>query len=388
VRAAVRAPALLFFLLAVGCGPLHHAPVDRRLLYGETGRTSATLSADGRDRLRVVVSGDAQGNRPVHRAVVAAIERERPDLVLFAGDAIDCLPVGHLPDYGGWSYLIPLWPQVVRGYPAVALASLIPFPALVHETLLGPIRPPRDASGLNGFLEDTEVLRRTGVPYLMAPGNHDQYHRADREDFARFFGYGDQEGRSTERLWYSVDAAGWRFIVLDSGTDLFGDGDPMQPGGAQLGWLEERLADAERSELHVIVMVHVPPYSSGREEGAAPWLRERLAEGVLFRYPVALVVSGHVHAYERIVRPGYRGRPLTFLVSGGAGGRFFHAAETRDPGSVLFVEEVRHFVLLEIGPNGIRGEMVPVSVPGTEPPGSAEPPGPGDRFVIDVRRRR
>ncbi len=368
----------------MACGPLHHAPTDPRLLYRDTRRATGTLGDVGGNHFRVVAYGDAQGNRPVHRAVVAAILEVKPDLVLFGGDAIDCLPVGHLPDLGGWSYLIPFWPQVVRGYPAVTLASVIPFPAAIHETLLGPFRPPRDEYGFNGFLEDTEPLRRTGVPYLMAPGNHDLYHRPDREDFARFFGYGAQPRRSPEELWYSVDVAGWRFVVLDTGTDLLGDHDPMPAGGPQLAWLDAQLGEAERKGLRAIVILHLPPFSSGREEGAAPWVRERVVEGVLDRHPVALVLSGHIHAYERIERSGYRGRPVTYVVAGGAGGRFFHAAKERDPGSLLFVEEVRHFVLLELGPDGIRGQMIPVGVPGAPPSGAAAATE-GDRFEIDLR---
>ena len=367
-------------LLAVACGPLHHAAVRPELLDPETGRGSAPLRKAAGDRLRVAVYGDAQGNRPVHRAVVAAVLRERPDLVLFAGDAVDCLPAGHLPDLGGWQYAVPLWPQVIRGYPAALIASLFPFPAVIHETLLGPFFPPRDRGGFNGFLEDTAPLRQSGIPMLFAPGNHDQYHLADREAVARYFGSGDLPGRSPERLWHAVDLAGWRFVVLDTGTDLLGNPDPMPRGGPQLAWLEEQLSGAERDGLRVVVMLHLPPFSSGQEEGPAPWVRERVVEEVLDRHPVALVLSGHVHAYERIQRPGHGGRPVTYLVSGGAGGRFFHAVENREPGSAIFVEETRHFVLLELGPEGIAGEMIPVEVPDV----GAAPVG-ADRFNLDLR---
>jgi hypothetical protein len=441
------APPLALLALAA-CGPLNHGAVRSDLLDPSTGRASPPLPRAERGQLRVAVYGDAQGNRPVHRALVSAILAERPDLVLFAGDGVDCLPAGHLPDYGGWQYLLPLWPQVVRDYPAVSLASVVPFPALVHEALLSPFAPPRDAGGYDAFLEDTAPLRAAGIPYLFAAGNHDSYHRADREALARYFGPPDAspragraprpaapggapaEGapdpgdrdpgldpeRTPDALWHSVDLAGWRFLVLDSGPDLLGGLDPMPVAGPQLAWLDARLADAAARGLRSVVLVHLPPFSSGREEGGAPWVAERLVQGVLDRHPVALVISGHVHAYERLERPGFRGRPVTFVVSGGGGGRFFHAREERDPRSVAFVEEVRHFVALELGPDGIDGRMVPVEVPGSavgareagtpaaasasatggtssEPagtgarsPGSAAAaaPRPGDRFRVDV----
>jgi hypothetical protein len=405
--------------LLAACGPLHHVAIRPELLDPVTGQATAPLRDPGTGRLRVAVYGDAQGNRAVHRAVVAAILRESPDLVLFAGDGVDCLPAGHLPDYGGWQYAIPLWPQHVRDHPAVSLASLVPFPALLHESLLAPLAHPRDPGGWDGFLEDTAPLRAAGIPFLFAAGNHDSYHRADREALARSFGPpgppadggrapggaepgdaglaaapGPDPERTPEALWFAVDLAGWRFLVLDSGPDLLGALDPMPPGGAQLAWLGARLADAEARGLRSVVVVHLPPFSSGREEGGAPWVAERVVEGVLDRYPVALVVSGHVHAYERLERPGFEGRPVTYLVSGGAGGRFFHARAERDPRSAAFVEEVRHFVLLELGPDGIRGEVLPVEVAaaaeasgggdGATVPGNGQP-ATLDRFTVGLR---
>ncbi|HTP49964.1 MAG TPA: metallophosphoesterase [Anaeromyxobacteraceae bacterium] len=381
LRLASRAAALVL----TSCGPLHHAAVRPELLDPRTGKASGPLPVPGGDRLRVAVYGDAQGNRPVHRAVVEAIAREHPDLVIFAGDAVDCLPVGHLPDLGGWQYLVPLWPQYVRGYPAVSLASVIPFPAAIHETLLGPVAPPRDSAGLNGFLEDSAPLRRS-VPYLFVPGNHDQYHRADRENFARYLSPERGKSREADSLWYSVDLGRWRFVVLDTGSDLFGDHDPMPSGGAQVAWLDRELADASEKGLRPVVVLHIPPFSSGREEGGAPWVDREVVQGVLDRHPVALVLSGHVHAYERLERPGHEGRPVTYLVTGGGGGRFFHSRAVRDPRSRVFVEEVRHFVLLDLGPEGIDGRMIPVELPaGGDEAASGRRRPSGDEFRIELR---
>jgi hypothetical protein len=214
----------------------------------------------------------------------------------------------------------------------------VPFPALVHETLLAPFAHPRDAGGYDGFLEDTAPLRAAGIPFLFAAGNHDSYHRADREALARYFGPPDPSPQA---------------------------GPAPGAGGPQLGWLDARLSDATARGLRSVVVVHIPPFSSGREEGGAPWVAERLVGGVLDRHPVALVISGHVHAYERLERPGFQGRPVAFVVSGGGGGRFFHARAERDPRSIVFVEEVRHFVMLDLGPDGVDGRMVPVEVPGS-----------------------
>ena len=73
-------------------------------------------------------------------------------------------------------------------------------------------------------------------------------------------------------------------------------------------------------------------------------------------------------------------RPVNFVVSGGAGGRFFHVADRRVEGSAIFVEGIRNFVLLELGPEGLDGRVVPVKVPGEE---WKRPPTPLDAFRVD-----
>ena len=378
----LRARAAMAALLATAaCGPMSHAAIRPDLLDPTTGRASPPLPAAVPERMRVAVYGDSQGNTAAHQAVVAAILAEKPDLVLFAGDAIDHLPAGHMPDWGGWQYLVPIWPQYVRGYAWVSLLTLIPFPAAIHETLLGAVAPPRRPPDLNGWLEDTQPLRKAGIPVLAARGNHDAYHVTDEAQFASLFSPPGAPELSPTGFWYAIDRGGWRFLVLDTGTDMFGDRDPMPEGGPQLSWLEDRLSEADRLGLRSIVLLHLPPFSSGKEERGVPWVKKRVVEGVLDRHPVTLVLSGHIHAYERVVRPGFEGRPVNYVVSGGAGGRFFHVAEKRVEGSVTFVEEVRSFVLLELGPDGISGRALPVQVPGED---WRKPPSPLDSFRVEL----
>ncbi len=371
--------AIAALLATVACGPLSHAAVRPDLLDPATGRASPPLRAPPPERMRVAVYGDSQGNTAAHQAVVAAILAEKPDLVLFAGDAIDHLPAGHMPDWGGWQYLVPIWPQYVRGYAWVSLLTVIPFPAAIHETLLGAVAPPRKPPDLNGWLEDTAPLRKARIPVLAARGNHDAYHVVDEAQFASIFSPPGAPELPRDRFWYAVDQGGWRFLVLDTGTDLFGDRDPMPEGGPQLAWLEERLSEADRLGLRSIVLLHLPPFSSGREERGVPWVRRRVVEGILDRHPVALVLSGHIHAYERILRPGFEGCPVNFVVSGGAGGRFFGVSARREEGSQLFVEDVRNFLLLELGPDGLSGRALPVQVPGED---WRNPASPLDVFEV------
>ncbi len=349
-----------------GCGgPLTHVPTEPRWLDPFTGRASAPIAVRGGvEPVRVAVYGDVRGEREKHRAVVAAIRAARPDLVVFTGDALRCYPIAHMPDFGLATYLLPFWPQIVRGYPLATLGSIVPFPAVVHETLGRPFAPPRDPDGFNGFLADTAPLRlEDRTPFVFVPGNHDEYHLADRRELARLFSPSESPDRDPDALYSAVEIGGYRIHVLDTGSDIFGDGDPLAAGGRQLAWLDASLGDAEKKGLRSIVAMHLPPYSSAAEDAPSPEIRARVAEGILDKHEIALVVAGHSHAYERLEHPGARGRSVTHVVTGGGGAPFHHeaAASARDAGSKAFVEGTTHFVLLELAPGEVRGVMVPVA---------------------------
>src|SRR5260221_4884734 len=114
----IRSTAAILLLFLGGCaGPARHVPVDARWLDPDARPTPGGTGPSGDRPLRVAVYGDCRDNREAHRAVVAAIRAARPDLVIFTGDALGCRPAGHLPDLGAWTYIIPFWPQYMRGCP-------------------------------------------------------------------------------------------------------------------------------------------------------------------------------------------------------------------------------------------------------------------------------
>ncbi len=349
-------------LCGCGAGALAHPATNPDLLDPITFRATVpmTASAATASKLRVVVYGDTRGGREQHRAVIDAIRGEHPDLVVFTGDALRCLPIGHMPDLGGWDYLIPFWAQYFRGYGAVSLFSVLPFPALLHQTIGAPFAMTRDPDGWNAFLADTRGLRLVDrVPMLFVPGNHDTYHRHDREELARLFAIDETTPRDAKHLYMAVDAGVYRFIVLDTGDDLLGDSDPLS--GEQLVWLEATLKEAENKGLHAIVSMHMPPFSSASEDGPVPWVKEELVEGVLDKHHVSLVVTGHAHAYERIERKGLAGKVVEFVVTGGGGAPFHHENNKAiDPGSRSFIDHTPHYVTLDLSPTEIHERFVPV----------------------------
>lgn len=355
----------LLAVLGSGCGPFAHQETDRQWLLPGTGSATCALPAAGPSRpLRVAVYGDVHRGREGHRAVVAAIRRERPDFVIFTGDALDCRPVGHLPDIGAGAYMFPFWPQYYRGQPLFSLLSLVPFPAAVHELFLAGPLPARHATGLNDFLEDTAPLRlEDRTPFVFVPGNHDVFHTFDRGEIARLFGEpGGAGGHDPDALWYSSDLAGVRFIVIDTGTDTPGDREPLAAEGAQMAFLEERLADAERAGMSVVVCGHLPPWASGDDDPPRPAVAEQFGRLLVDHSCVALVLSGHTHRYERLRRDRPADEPATFVVASGGGATAGENAVERVPGSIALVERQYHFVMLEFGPEEIHGRLVVVPV--------------------------
>jgi acid phosphatase type 7 len=120
----------------------------------------------------------------------------------------------------------------------------------------------------------------------------------------------------TGNFWYSFDHGMAHFIQLDTETDL-GHGfiAPDEPGGpekensgpfnpimnAQTTWLANDLAAVDRSKTPwVIVAGHRPWYISyANKSSAVCTVCKDVFEPIFLQYDVDLVLSGHVHAYQR-----------------------------------------------------------------------------------------
>jgi hypothetical protein len=87
----------------------------------------------------------------------------------------------------------------------------------------------------------------------------------------------------------------------------------------QVDWLVGELTDAPKDEA-LIVALHHPPLSADSHHGASAAMRDMLdgAFEAAKRTP-DLVLSGHIHTYQRFSRPLDNGQTLAYVVPGAGG---------------------------------------------------------------------
>ncbi|MHB1262231.1 MAG: metallophosphoesterase family protein [Thermoplasmatota archaeon] len=140
----------------------------------------------------------------------------------------------------------------------------------------------------------------------------------------------------------------------------------LPPNQALLDWLDADLA-ANADAAWRIVMLHRPTYSAGGYSGEQV-LQESFAP-VFESRGVDLVLSGHDHNYQRSYplragQPAATDRSSTeqgvapvYIVSGG-GGEGFYSLEEPTPAWTAARAEAFHFLVLDIGPDGLEGRIV------------------------------
>lgn len=190
---------------------------------------------------------------------------------------------------------------------------------------------------LNAFYDEMMAVS-SSKPYMVGPGNHEANcdnggYTNDNTNISytvdicmpgqtNFTGYinhfrmPSSESGGVGNFWYSFDHGMAHFVQLDTETDLgHGFVAPDEPGGAekedsgpfgayrneQTDWLRKDLASIDRSKTPwVIVAGHRPWYISAENDTSdVCWTCKDVFEPLLYEFNVDLVLSGHVHAYQR-----------------------------------------------------------------------------------------
>jgi len=132
------------------------------------------------------------------------------------------------------------------------------------------------------------------VPTMTCPGNHETGYMEAFQSYKARYPMPAAASGSTDPTYWSRDIGPAHVISLNSyaGTHR---------NSAQYRWLEEDLASRfdRRRTPWLVVMMHAPWYSSNTKHLQEPELMRGDMETLLYSFGANVVVSGHVHSYER-----------------------------------------------------------------------------------------
>ena len=176
------------------------------------------------------------------------------------------------------------------------------------------------------------LTQEAGVPYFLAPGNHDVTAAADLESPRRLEGLNNYlsavsglipaDGATRRLDGYPTYAFGFgNTFVLALDSNIAQDSTQFAWAAGQLGGL-----DGERY-VHVVAFFHHPAYSSGPHGGSRverPTAAIRASWMPLFReHGVDLLFTGHEHLFEHWIETYQDGageqKRMDQIVSGGGG---------------------------------------------------------------------
>jgi predicted phosphodiesterase len=162
------------------------------------------------------------------------------------------------------------------------------------------------------------------TPHGLTFGNHDLESKLADGSRSYDAAYPPPDADSGGR-WHSFVLESIRFICLDSQV-YFSFPALIE---AQEAWLDEQLANPEGT--YSVVYCHVPPYQSSQErQSDSALMAARWGWRFAQSNHVRLVLSGHVHAYERLSVDG-----VTYVIAGG-GGQTLYAQGESHPNSQIF----------------------------------------------------
>lgn len=187
------------------------------------------------------------------------------------------------------------------------------------------------------------------VPIVPIAGNH---------DYDGF--YNDLVSRWYERLfsrhatWMSWSCGPARFAAIDLNRE-FPIG--ISPGSEQDAWLQREVRSREwRDATWRVLLVHQPPYSASWAGYDGDEAVRSIVRNLVEHHGLQLVVSGHSHAYEHLVRE-IAGRPLHVLITGGAGGGLEAPIPQPAPSTDRVILE-HHFIRARAGINALSIEAI------------------------------
>jgi hypothetical protein len=209
-----------------------------------------------------------------------------------------------------------------------------------------------DGSNRDAWRRLSELLSALAGRAAVVPvvGNHDYdgyYDALESEAYTQMFNRRD--------TWMAWTCGPMRVMAIDLNREF-----PLGIAAEQRRWIEAEVASgAWRGARWRVLLAHQPPYSRSWPgyDGDAPM--RSLAHELVVRHGLTLVVAGHSHAYEHLVRT-IEGRPLHILITGGGGG----GLEPNPTEEITLPDRVivqHHFVRGVASSNSLAFEVVGVS---------------------------
>jgi hypothetical protein len=197
---------------------------------------------------------------------------------------------------------------------------------------------------------ETKIWRDQKIAILPALGDHD----VQGGEAAALANYFQRFPLINSKRWYSARCGSVLVLTLDSMAD-------DRPGSAQWKWLEANLATVPADVDFVIISLHHPLYTRStvhllggghslrnREKSMAEMIEKHQTE---MRARI-VVVSGHVHNYERYEHGG-----VMYVVTGGGGATPYFVK--RQPDDFYREEGVTyHYVRFQIDRGRLKAEMI------------------------------
>eukprot|EP00753_Platysulcus_tardus_P017867 PLAT6611.1.p2 GENE.PLAT6611.1~~PLAT6611.1.p2 ORF type:complete len:419 (+),score=209.41 PLAT6611.1:18-1274(+) len=180
------------------------------------------------------------------------------------------------------------------------------------------------------------------LPWMAVPGNHEYVEVPLLGPLPNLVAYRTRfrnPNPSDNANYFSFNQGGVHFIGLNSEDS----NDKFDADSAQRKWLAADLAAAAKARAQqpwIVVYFHRPWYSSNHVHGNDTLMRDAL-EPMFQQYGVNVVVSGHIHAYERtrplhfgdVVEAGSEQHGIVYLTvgNGGNGEGLYHSWEEPQP---------------------------------------------------------
>ena len=200
------------------------------------------------------------------------------------------------------------------------------------------------------FDRETKAWRDQKIAVLPALGDHD-VHGSEAAALANYF---QRFPLIDSKRWYSARCGSVQVLTIDSMSD---DG----PGSQQWKWLEANLAGVPTDVDFVIISLHHPLYTRSTVHllGGGHSLRNREKEmaEMLEKHQTEMrariiVISGHVHNYERYEHGG-----VMYIVTGGGGATPYFVK--RQPTDFYHEEGITyHYVRFQVQRGRLKAEMI------------------------------